>query len=217
MEVVDVDEVRFDGRGLVPAIVQDADTGEVLMLAYMNAESLRLTFETGETWFWSRSRRELWHKGATSGNVQRVVDVRLDCDGDTVLVRVRPAGPACHTGARSCFFRRLGAGEREADGAESGERRAGSEVLERLWEVIQDRKTNPREGSYTCSLFEKGAVEIAKKVGEEGVETAVASLGEDDERVLYEAADLVYHLMVLLAHRGLTWAQVEQELAARFH
>jgi len=221
MEIVNISEVKFDERGLVPAIVQDADTGEVLMLAYMNAESLRLTFETGETWFWSRSRRELWHKGATSGNVQRVVDVRLDCDGDAILVRVRPAGPACHTGARSCFFRRLEAGGRKTEGvergAESGERGAGGEVLERLWKVIQDRKANPREGSYTCSLFEKGAVEIAKKVGEEGVETAVASLGEDDERVLYEVADLVYHLMVLLASRDLTWAQVEQELASRFH
>ena len=117
-----LDEVRFDARGLVPAIVQDADTGEVLMLAYMNAESLRRTFETGETWFWSRSRAELWHKGATSGHVQRVLEVRLDCDGDAILVRVRPAGPACHTGARSCFFRELVAeGVGAQRGAESDE------------------------------------------------------------------------------------------------
>ncbi len=117
-KMANLDEVRFDERGLVPAIVQDADTGAVLMLAYMNAESLRRTLQTGETWFWSRSRQELWHKGATSGNVQRVVDVRLDCDGDTILVRVRPAGPACHTGAYSCFFRALEGAERGAEGVE---------------------------------------------------------------------------------------------------
>lgn len=203
-------EIGWDAQGLVPAIVQDAHTGQVLMLAYMNAESLQRTLETGETWFWSRSRAELWHKGATSGNTQRVLDFRYDCDEDTLLVRVEPAGPACHTGQQSCFYRRL------PDGTEAGPPPAAGGVLPHLEAVIQDRKAHPRPGSYTCHLFEDGLPRIIKKVGEEAIETLVAAQSEGDARLVSEVADLLYHTMVLLAARDLTWAKVEAELARRF-
>ena len=199
---------RWDERGLLPAIVQDAATGQVLMLAYMDEESLRRTLETGETWFWSRSRGELWHKGATSGNVQRVVDLRLDCDADALLVRVRPAGPACHTGRQSCFHR-------QADGG-AGADAPGPWILAHLEGVIRERKEQPRPESYTCQLLEAGLPRIAKKVGEEAVETIVAAQSESDERLASEMADLVYHALVLLAARDLSWADVEAELARRF-
>jgi phosphoribosyl-ATP pyrophosphohydrolase/phosphoribosyl-AMP cyclohydrolase len=202
--------IRWDARGLVPAIVQDAHTGQVLMLAYMNEESLGRTLETGETWFWSRSRSELWHKGATSGNTQRVEEVRYDCDGDTLLVRVAPSGPACHTGQQSCFYRRL------PDQAEAGPPPATGGVLRHLEAVIQDRKVHPRPGSYTCQLLDEGLPRIVKKVGEEAIETLVAAQSEGDERLVSEVADLVYHTMVLLAARDLSWQEVEVELARRF-
>jgi phosphoribosyl-ATP pyrophosphohydrolase/phosphoribosyl-AMP cyclohydrolase len=202
------DGPRWDERGLLPAVVQDAATGQVLMLAYMNEESLRRTMETGETWFWSRSRGELWHKGATSGHTQRVVDIRRDCDADALLVRVRPAGPACHTGHRSCFYRRLG------DGSET-EPPAGG-VVAHLEAVIHERKGHPRPDSYTCQLLEAGLPRILKKVGEEAIETIVAGQSEGDERLASEMADLVYHALVLLAARNLSWADVEAELARRF-
>jgi phosphoribosyl-ATP pyrophosphohydrolase/phosphoribosyl-AMP cyclohydrolase len=202
------DRVRWDERGLVPAVVQDAATGQVLMLAYMDQEALRQTLETGETWFWSRSRGELWHKGATSGNTQHVVDVRLDCDADALLVRVRPAGPACHTGQRSCFYRPLG------ETAEA-EPPAGN-VLAHLDAIIHDRKLHPRPGSYTCQLLEAGLPRILKKVGEEAIEAIVAGQSESDDRLACEVADLAYHALVLLAARDLSWADVEAELARRF-
>ncbi|MCC7354593.1 MAG: bifunctional phosphoribosyl-AMP cyclohydrolase/phosphoribosyl-ATP diphosphatase HisIE [Anaerolineae bacterium] len=201
--------VSWGPDGLVPAIVQDARTGQVLMLAYMNKEALARTLETGETHFWSRSRNGLWHKGATSGNTQQVEEIRVDCDGDALLVRVKPAGPACHTGKVSCFYRDLAS-------AEAASRPPDSRVIHRLEGVIAERKAHPREGSYTSQLFAKGEKEIAKKVGEEGVEVAVATLAEGDDRVLYEMADLVYHGLVLLAQRGLRWADLEGELARRF-
>ena len=201
-------EVHWDERGLVPAVVQDARTGQVLMLAYLNAESLARTLETGESWFWSRSRRELWHKGATSGNTQRVVEVRYDCDGDALLLRVEPSGPACHTGHASCFYRRL-------PGSPDGEI-SGESVLERLWAIIQDRKANPKEGSYTCHLLSAGEPEMLKKLGEEAIEVIVAAQSEGDERLVSELADWAYHALVLLAARDLSWADVEAELARRF-
>jgi phosphoribosyl-ATP pyrophosphohydrolase/phosphoribosyl-AMP cyclohydrolase len=172
------------------AIVQDADSGRVLMLGWMDAEAERRTRERGEVWFWSRSRGELWHKGATSGNTFAVVELRDDCDGDAFLVRVRPAGPACHTGSLSCF-------------------------APDLWRTIAARAQERPEGSYTAELLNAGVGAVARKVGEEGVEVAVAALDEPDERVLEEAADLVYHLYVLLAARGLDPAQVEDVLARR--
>jgi len=211
-------EIRWDERGLVPAVVQDAHTGQVLMLAYMNREALARTLETGESWFWSRSRRELWHKGAISGNTQRVVEVRYDCDADALLLRVEPRGPACHTGHRSCFYRRLSLPEDAlADSAEQHEDVVQPHaIMERLWAVIQDRKAHPRAGSYTCQLLEAGQARILKKIGEEAIEVIVAAQSEGDERLVSELADLTYHLLVLLAARDLTWADVEAELARRF-
>jgi phosphoribosyl-AMP cyclohydrolase / phosphoribosyl-ATP pyrophosphohydrolase len=203
-------EIRWDDRGLIPAIVQDAHTGQVLTLAYMNQESLQRTLESGETWFWSRSRGELWHKGATSGNTQRVVDIRYDCDGDTLLVRVEPSGPACHTGQQSCFYRHL------PGGTEAGPPPATGGVLAHLEAVILDRKAHPRPGSYTRQLLDAGLPRIVKKVGEEAIETLVAAQSEGDERLVSEVADLVYHALVLLAARDLSWAEVEAELARRF-
>jgi phosphoribosyl-ATP pyrophosphohydrolase/phosphoribosyl-AMP cyclohydrolase len=203
-------EIKWGKRELVPAIVQDAHTGQVLMLAYMNPESLARTLDTGETWFWSRSRQELWHKGATSGNTQRVVEIRYDCDADALLVRAEPAGPACHTGRQSCFYRLL------PDGVELEAPPAAGGVLAHLEAVIQDRKNSPHPGSYTRELFAAGLPRIAKKVGEEAVETIVAAQSEGDERLVSELADLVYHALVLLAARDLCWADVETELARRF-
>ena len=199
---------RWNEQGLAPAIVQDARTGEVLMLAWMNAEAWQLTQETGEAHFWSRSRQSLWHKGETSGNVQHVVEFRLDCDADTILLRVDPAGPACHTGERSCFFKVVG-GQWTVDGNDQ------STVLDQLYQVILDRKQNPQPGSYTAQLFERGTEEIAKKVGEESIEMIVAALGQSNERLVSETADLLYHSLVLLAARNAAWEQVEQELERR--
>jgi phosphoribosyl-ATP pyrophosphohydrolase/phosphoribosyl-AMP cyclohydrolase len=175
---------------LRPAIVQDADTGRVLMLAWMDDEAERLTRETGEAWFWSRSRERLWRKGETSGNTLAVEELRDDCDGDALLLRVRPAGPACHTGSVSCF-------------------------APALWRTIAERAAERPAGSYTTELLEAGIGACARKVGEEAVEVTVAALDESDERLIEEAADLVYHLYVLLAARGLDVAQVEDELRAR--
>jgi len=172
------------------AIVQDARTEKVLMLAWMNDEAERLTRKTGEAWFWSRSREELWHKGATSGNTLAVEELRDDCDGDALLVRVVPAGPACHTGSLSCF-------------------------APALWRRISERALQRPEGSYTSELLNAGVGAVARKVGEEAVEVTVAALAESDERVIEESADLVYHLYVLLAARGLDIAQVEAALERR--
>jgi phosphoribosyl-ATP pyrophosphohydrolase/phosphoribosyl-AMP cyclohydrolase len=206
-------EIKWNTQGLVPAIVQDANTHQVLMLAYMNEASLKRTLETGETWFWSRSRGELWHKGATSGNRQRVVEVRYDCDADTLLVQVEPAGPACHTGQQSCFYRRLPEGPGEIEGSAPP---ATGGVLPHLEAVIQDRKTHPRPDSYTCQLLAAGQPRILKKVGEEAIEILIAAQSEGDERLVSELADLIYHTLVLLAARGMSWVNVEAELARRF-
>jgi phosphoribosyl-AMP cyclohydrolase / phosphoribosyl-ATP pyrophosphohydrolase len=212
------EDVRFDERGLVPAIVQDARTREVLTLAYMNEESLRRTLAEGETWFWSRSRSELWHKGATSGNTQRVVSMQLDCDADAVVVRVEPRGPACHTGATSCFHREvegLEAGDARAD-AGAGESGEGiGAVLENLYEVIEGRRREMPEGSYTTYLFEKGLNKILKKVGEESAETIIAAKDEDLGALTSETADLIYHLLVLLVERGVRLEDLGRELARR--
>jgi phosphoribosyl-ATP pyrophosphohydrolase/phosphoribosyl-AMP cyclohydrolase len=180
------------------------------MLAYMNQESLGRTLESGETWFWSRSRGELWHKGATSGNTQSVLGVRYDCDADALLVRVEPSGPACHTNRTSCFFREL------YGGTNASETQDAVDVLGHLEAVILDRKANPQPGSYTCQLLDGGEGVILKKVGEEAIEVIVAAQNEGDERLVSELADLTYHALVLLASRGLSWRDVEAELARRF-
>ncbi len=196
---------KYNEQGLVPVIAQDSRTGEVLMLAWMNAEAWRKTLDTRDAYFWSRERKTLWRKGETSGNTMKVEEVRLDCDTDAVLLKVIPAGPACHTSERSCFFNHVI--------GEGGEFQAG--FLSHLEAVIADRKANPEEGSYTSALFGEGINKISQKVGEESTETIVAALGQTDDRVVSEVADLFYHTLVLLAARGLTLADVEKELERR--
>jgi phosphoribosyl-ATP pyrophosphohydrolase/phosphoribosyl-AMP cyclohydrolase len=198
--------VRFDEKGLVPAIIQDAGTKEVLTLAYMNEESLAKTIETGETWFFSRSRQELWHKGATSGNTQTVVSINYDCDQDALLVLVYPKGPACHTGAVSCFS------ERSYTGTSS---LADYQILQSLEKVIVDREQERPEGAYTTYLFEKGVDKILKKVGEEAAEVIIAAKNRDAEELRWEAADLLYHLQVLLVEQGLPFKEVLRTLEER--
>ena len=212
------EDLKFDERGLISAIIQDAATNEVLMLAYMNAESLRCTIESGETWFWSRSRQELWHKGGTSGNTQRVIDIRPDCDGDTLLIRVEPAGPACHTGAGTCFDNHVDS--RESGGASpktsaSSHPAVLSNSLQELYSLIETRKQERPEGSYTTSLFDEGLDKILAKVDEEARETVVAGKEESDQRLVEETSDLLYHLVVLLVQRGVTLDQVRDELVKR--
>lgn len=204
-----IGEIRWDERGLVPAIVQDAATKDVLMMAYMNEESLRLTAEKGETVFWSRSRGELWHKGATSGNTQKVVNLRIDCDGDTLLVEVVPNGPACHTGEQSCFYR----GTNEAASAPEGAHRFA--ILETLERVIAERERELPEGAYTTYLFDKGVDKILKKVGEEAAEVIIAAKNRSAEELRYEASDLIFHLLVLLQEQKLPLDEVLKELARR--
>ena len=183
--------------GLIPAIVRDARTGEVLTLAYMSEESLRRTMDSGETWFWSRSRQELWHKGATSGNTQRVVHIAPDCDRDALVVSVIPAGPACHTGARSCF----------SD--------VPPRTLDKLYATLQSRFAERPEGSYSASLFDAGRAKILKKVNEEATEVVIAASHETRERLVSELADLVYHVSALMVNEGVSWQDVEDELARR--
>jgi len=199
-------DIAYDERGLVPCVVQDWRTGEVLTVAYMNAEALERTRTSGETHFFSRSRNELWHKGETSGNVQRVRDLRVDCDGDAVLALVEPAGPACHTGERTCFYRGL------ADDADLA--RAPHEALPALERTVAERRGADPGGSYTASLLADPA-HVGEKVREEAEEVVRAAAGESDERVREEAADVLYHLDVLLAARGISVADAFEELNAR--
>ena len=199
---MNLDDVKFDERGLIPAIVQNAATREVLTLAYMNRESLAKTIETQQTWFWSRSRGELWHKGETSGNTQKVVSLTLDCDGDAIVVLVEPAGPACHTGATSCF--------------ETGSKATGiGSVLDQLYELIESRERERPSNSYTTYLFDEGLDKILKKVGEESAETIIAAKNEDQGRVVSEVSDLMYHLLVLLVARGVSLEEISRELGQR--
>lgn len=200
-----LEKVEFDKKGLVPAILQDINTGQVLMLAYMNKESIKKMDETGKATFYSRSRQELWLKGETSGNYQLVKEISLDCDGDSILVKVEPEGPACHTGNQSCFYREF---YREANGS-------GWEIIYKLEDIIKSRKINLPENSYTTSLFKAGNQRIGQKVGEEAVETVIAALTEPD-RLAEETADLIYHLIVLLVDSGLSMKEIQKELIARY-
>ncbi|HQL37119.1 MAG TPA: bifunctional phosphoribosyl-AMP cyclohydrolase/phosphoribosyl-ATP diphosphatase HisIE [Bacillota bacterium] len=204
-----IDDIKFDEKGLVPAIVQDYKTGEVLMQAYMNRESLIKTLETGRSWFYSRSRKELWEKGATSGSIQLVKEIFYDCDGDSLLLKVEQAGAACHTGNRSCFYRSL----RKAEGSE-GAVNIG-EIVERLYDIVGDRRKNPVEGSYTCYLFNKGIDKICKKIGEEGTEVVIAAKNRSKEEAVYEISDLIYHLTVLMNYMGVTYEDIGIELMKR--
>ncbi len=200
----DIDDVQFDQQGLIPAIVQDDDTGDVLMLAYMNKESLKKSIETKETWFYSRSRHELWNKGALSGNTQEIKQMTLDCDADALLVTVRPKGPACHTGETSCFYKAV---------LETSP--SSRTIISQLTERIADRKAHPMEGAYTTYLFHEGMDKILKKIGEEASEVIIGAKNNDSQEVVWEIADLVYHTLVLMEEMGIHVADIKQELTNR--
>ena len=197
-------ELRFDERGLIPAIVQDHYTKEVLTLAYMNAESLAISIVEGRTCFFSRSRQQLWRKGETSGNVQRIVSITADCDGDALVVEVVKSGPACHTGEESCFHHPIHISEELKQFS-----------YEALYQLIAGRKTDPKEGSYTTYLFNKGIDKILKKVGEECTEVIIGAKSNDKKETVYEIADLAYHVMVLMTQMGISVEDVHRELASR--
>lgn len=203
-------QIRWDDQGLVPAIVQDAQSREVLMLAYMNKESLGKSLESGQTWFWSRSRSELWNKGATSGNTQQIRSLSYDCDGDTLLVMVDRNGPACHTGEESCFYRTAAELEGSTELA-----RGRFEVLAELERLIGERYKERPEGAYTTYLFEKGIDKILKKVGEETAESIIAAKNGDNDELRLEVSDLIYHLLVLLRERDLPLDDIMAELERR--
>ena len=206
-----INELKFDEKGLIPAVVQNIDTKEILMVAYMNTDTIGKTLETGRATFWSRSRNEIWEKGATSGNYIYVKEIRVDCDGDCLVLLSEPAGAACHTGNRSCFFRKV-------DGEaliEDTELHALSDILRREQAVIIDRKKNPEEGSYTNYLFDKGEDKILKKVGEEAAEVVIAGKNRDKNEIKYETADLLYHLSVMLVDNDMTWEDIFEEMENR--
>ena len=201
----DISAIRYDARGLVPAIAQDAYTGEVLMQAYMNAESLQSTLESGYATYWSRSRNELWRKGATSGHLQKVIRMSYDCDADSILLQVDQIGPACHTGARSCFINPVVDGDMPATSA----------ILDTIEKTVAERAANPKPGSYTNYLLDKGAEKIGKKVGEEATEAVIAAIKGDADGLAGEAADLLYHLTVLLYQQGVSLRDVWEVLKKR--
>lgn len=201
---MDIERIKFDEKGLIPAIVQDYYTKEVLTVAYMNREALEITMAEGNTCFYSRSRQELWRKGETSGNTQKVVSIKSDCDNDALVIEVIKRGPACHTGAESCFFNLEYVGEGETPFS-----------YQALYEMIEGRKSEPKEGSYTTYLFEKGMDKILKKVGEESTEVIIAGAKNDKEETVYEIADLAYHIMVMMVEQGITLQDVTAELSKR--
>ncbi|MDG5471668.1 bifunctional phosphoribosyl-AMP cyclohydrolase/phosphoribosyl-ATP diphosphatase HisIE [Jeotgalibacillus sp. ET6] len=206
---LDITRIRFDQNGLVPAVVQHAETGDVLTVAYMNEESLKKTLETKETWFWSRSREELWHKGETSGNTQQIAEIKLDCDQDSLVVRVLPKGPACHTGAQTCFEETV----YQNEDLQLNEDSAG--MLTKLERLIAERDEERPEGAYTTYLFEEGVDKILKKVGEEASEVIIAAKNRDAEELKWETADLLYHTMVLLREQKLPFKEVLNVLEER--
>ena len=203
--------IKYDEKGLVPAVVQNTATGEVLMVAYMNEETLDMTQKTKRATFWSRSRQEIWVKGATSGNYLNVDEIRVDCDEDCLIIKATPQGPACHTGNRSCFYRKIENGELVDD----KEPKTASDIVLREQAVIIDRKQNPEDGSYTNYLFDKGEDKILKKVGEEAAEVVIAGKNRDKEEIKYEVADLMYHLTVMLVDNGMTWSDIYEEMENR--
>ncbi|MED4350895.1 bifunctional phosphoribosyl-AMP cyclohydrolase/phosphoribosyl-ATP diphosphatase HisIE [Schinkia azotoformans] len=216
---MNVSQVKFDEKGLIPAIVQDAISKEVLTLAYMNEESLKKSLETKETWFWSRSRRELWHKGETSGNTQKIIDIKYDCDQDALVVLVVPAGPACHTGSYSCFSGSLLVDNQSGE-PDGGRKSAVSNfdrfaIINELESVIAQREAEMPEGAYTTYLFDKGIDKILKKVGEEATEVVIAAKNRDPEELKWEVADLIYHVLVLLREQKLPLDEVLNVLVER--
>ena len=202
--MINIDELKFDEKGLIPAVVVDAVSKKVLTLAYMNRESLEISMEKELTCFWSRSRQELWLKGETSGNYQHIVSITADCDRDALVVLVEPDGPACHLGTESCFAYPLFQSEQRQEFSYEG-----------LMELIRGRKTEKKEGSYTTYLFEKGLDKILKKVGEESTEVIIAGKAEDKRETVYEIADLAYHVMVLMVEMGISLEDIHKELASR--
>ena len=202
--MTEIDQLKFDEKGLIPAVIVEAGTHELLMVAYMNRESLKISMETGKTCFWSRSRQELWTKGETSGNYQHIVSITADCDLDTLKVVVEKDGPACHTGAETCFFNPVYQSEEKSDF-----------TLDALMELIRGRKTNPQEGSYTTYLFQKGLDKILKKIGEESTEVIIAAKDNDPKETIYEISDLVYHVMVMRIQQGISMEDIRRELASR--
>lgn len=202
---MNLEKLKWDAQGLIPAIVQDIHTGEVLTLAYMNEESLKITMEKKQTCFFSRSRQELWRKGETSGNIQRVISITADCDQDALVVKVEKAGPACHTGAESCFFNPV---FQNTEGTSTFSVNA-------LYDMLKERKTTPVDGSYTSYLFEKGMDKILKKIGEESTEVIIAAKGGDRSETIYEIADVAYHMLVLMVEMGISPEEIREELASR--
>ena len=201
--MIDINSLKFDEKGLIPAIVTDAQSGKVLTLAYMNRESLEISMKEGKTCFWSRSRQELWRKGETSGNRQHIVSITADCDKDALVVRVIKDGPACHLGTDSCFNELLYLGDTKPFEIDS------------LYELIEGRKSEGKEGSYTTYLFSKGKEKILKKVGEECTEVIIGAMKDSTEETVYEIADLCYHVLVLMVEMGITPQQIREELAGR--
>jgi phosphoribosyl-ATP pyrophosphohydrolase/phosphoribosyl-AMP cyclohydrolase len=206
--------IQFNASGLVPAVAQDAESGEVLMVAHMDREALRRTLESGQAWFYSRSRDELWHKGETSGNYLNIVEVRPDCDGDVILLRVNPTGPACHTGNETCFYQDFDRDEWSANDLDEANAGIGA-VLTELADTVARRKTDMPDGSYTADLFRQGPERIAQKVIEEAGETALAAAAGAKVRTTSEAADLLYHLVVLLEETGVSFDDIASELVER--
>lgn len=202
--MTEIDQLKFDEKGLIPAVIVEAGTYQLLMVAYMNRESLKISMETGKTCFWSRSRQELWTKGETSGNYQHIVSITADCDLDTLKVVVEKDGPACHTGAETCFFNPVYQSEEKSDF-----------TLDALMELIRGRKTNPQEESYTTYLFQKGLDKILKKIGEESTEVIIAAKDNDPKETIYEISDLVYHVMVMMIQQGISLEDIRRELASR--
>ena len=206
-----IEELKFNEKGLIPAVVQNRTTKEVLMVAYMNKDAAEQTVKTGKATFWSRSRNKLWVKGETSGNFMYVKDIRVDCDADCLLVEVDPAGAACHTGNRSCFYQKAESGVLVEDtGCDSV---ADAVAVEQA--TVIDRKNNPEDGSYTNYLFDKGEDKILKKVGEEAAEVVIAGKNRSKEEIAYETADLMYHLTVMLVDNGMTWEDIYAEIKRR--
>ena len=202
--MTEIDQLKFDEKGLIPAVIVEAGTHQLLMVAYMNRESLKISMETGKTCFWSRSRQELWTKGETSGNYQHIVSITADCDLDTLKVVVEKDGPACHTGAETCFFNPVYQSEEKSDF-----------TMDALMELIRGRKTNPQEGSYTTYLFQKGLDKILKKIGEESTEVIIAAKDNDPKETIYEISDLVYHVMVMMIEQGISLEDIRRELVSR--
>ncbi|MBI5755385.1 MAG: bifunctional phosphoribosyl-AMP cyclohydrolase/phosphoribosyl-ATP diphosphatase HisIE [Nitrospirae bacterium] len=211
-----IKQIKFDRRGLVPAIIQDCHTLAVLMLAYMNEDALRATIKTGLTHFWSRSRERLWQKGETSGHIQRVQKILYDCDADTLLLLVDQVGAACHTGNPSCFYRGLHEKAETFSRGSGAEKVQLSEILNKVYDVIMDRRDKPAESSYVSSLYSSGVDKILKKISEEAGELVISSKNNNKDEIVYEAADLWFHTLVLLGYHGLTPQDVYKELEKRF-